>query len=100
MNLSVTRRCSADSTSKRAPGWPSATFCLARLASCRHDAGSSGGVVRWREQQQPDRRRAARGPLDVQDQGGRRHRVAERADGLGRQQPGQPRRPPYQRERH
>jgi hypothetical protein len=46
------------------------------------------GRDRLREQQQPDRRRAASSPLDVQDQGGRRHRVAERADGLGRQQPG------------
>ena len=58
------------------------------------------GQDRLREQQQPDHRRAARGPLDVQDQGGRRHRVAERADGLGGQQPGQPGRPPYQRVRH
>ena len=53
---------------------------------------------RLREQQQPDRCRAARCSLHVQDQGSRRHRVAERADGLSRQQPGEPRRPPHQPE--
>lgn len=45
---------------------------------------------RLREQQQPDRCGGARGPLHVQEQASRRHRVAERADGLSRQQSGQP----------
>ena len=45
---------------------------------------------RLREQQQPDRCRAARCSLHVQDQGSRRHRVAERADGRAVSSPANP----------